>query len=183
MTYKKIFLLFTINIAILTGAIFSYKDYRQKVADKASSLQTKPPTTDPKVQVPAKSNVDDILKFLTSLAQIYTETMKVSKIDLEDKKILLTVNVVNLDFVTEYIKQLEAFSDKACDVTDVKLSDETRQDQGTTAKKNKSKPVAMPFSFSYITNQIATPKKKEKDPKKEDDQKKFKYTLSITVNL
>ncbi|AVP87570.1 hypothetical protein phytr_6290 [Candidatus Phycorickettsia trachydisci] len=182
MTYRKILLLFIINTAILTKVIFSYNSYKQEVADKTKSLETKPPTTNPKIKVPDKSNTNDIIKFLTSLAKIYTETMKVSKIDFEDKKIILTMGTTNLDNVAEYIKKLETLSDTACDITDVKLSDDTRKDQADTVKKTKAKPAAMPFSFSYITDQMAI-KKKDSTNKPVEDQKKFKYTLSITVNL
>lgn len=182
MTYKKILLLFIINIAILTKVLFSYNGYKQEVADKVKSLETKPVTTDSKIKVPDKSNTDDLIKFLTSLAKIYTETMKVSKIDFEDKKIVLTIGTTNLDNVAEYIKKLELLSDNVCNISDVKLSDESRKGEAEAAKKTKAKPAAMPFSFSYITDQISA-KKKDKDPQKDEDQKKFKYTLSITVNL
>lgn len=183
MTRRKILLLFIINIAILTKVVFSYNGYKQEVTDKAKSLETKPPTTDSKIKVPDKSNTDDIIKFLTSLAKIYSETMRVSKMDFEDKKIVLTIGTTNLDNVAEYIKKLETLSDKACDISDVKLLDESRKGEAETAKRTKAKPAAMPFSFSYITDQIAA-KKKDKDPKNTDeDQRKFKYTLSITVNL
>jgi len=182
MTYRKILLLFIINTAILTKVIFSYNGYKQEVADKAKSLETKPPTTNAKIKVPDKSNTEDIIKFLTSLAKIYSETLKVSKIDFEEKKIALTIGATNLDNVAEYIKKLENLSGTACDISDVKLSDDTRKDQVETVKRAKVKPAAMPFSFSYITDQMAL-KKKESTNKPEEDQKKFKYTLSITVNL
>lgn len=182
MTRRKILLLFIINIAILTKVLFSYSGYKQEVADKSKSLETKPPTADSKIKIPDKSNTNDIIKFLTSLAKIYNETMRVSKMDFEDKKIVLTIGTTNLDNVAEYIKKLENLSDKACDISDVKLLDESRKGEADAAKKTKAKPAAMPFSFSYITDQIAA-KKKDKDPKKDEDQRKFKYTLSITVNL
>src|SRR6476659_9003683 len=133
MNYKKSIFFLIINLSILTKLIFNYYDLNSQVAGLAEESKQKPKTNLSKSQIklPPKSNIDEFIKILTSLAQMHTTTMKVDMIEYkDDNKVIISITTPNLECISDYISHFQDLIKQYCSISEVVLADPAKNDDG-----------------------------------------------------